>query len=66
METFGPAGAVWQEGSRPKLIGNIEMMQQKLEYFHNNPVTRGMLMIRCAGVIPVLGTTQVSRVWWML
>ena len=32
---------VWQEGSKPKQIVNIEMMQQKLEYIHNNPVERG-------------------------
>ena len=30
-----------QEGSRPRQIINIEMMQQKLEYIHNNPVERG-------------------------
>jgi REP element-mobilizing transposase RayT len=32
---------VWQEGSKPKQIGNDEMMRQKLEYIHNNPVKRG-------------------------
>ena len=32
---------VWQEGSEPKQIGNDEMMLQKLEYAHNNPVKRG-------------------------
>jgi len=32
---------VWQEGSMPKQILNNEMMQQKLEYIHNNPVARG-------------------------
>jgi len=32
---------VWQEGSHPKQIGNEEMMRQKLEYMHNNPVKRG-------------------------
>lgn len=32
---------VWQEGSKPKQIVNTEMMQQKLEYMHNNPVARG-------------------------
>jgi hypothetical protein len=32
---------VWQEGSQPKQILNIEMMQQKLEYLHNNPAARG-------------------------
>jgi len=32
---------VWEEGSKPKQIGNDEMMLQKLEYIHNNPVKRG-------------------------
>jgi putative transposase len=32
---------LWQEGSHPKQIQNDEMMRQKLEYTHNNPVRRG-------------------------
>jgi len=32
---------LWQEGSKPKQIQNKEMMLQKLEYIHNNPVKRG-------------------------
>jgi REP element-mobilizing transposase RayT len=32
---------VWQEGSQPKKIENAEMMVQKLEYMHSNPVKRG-------------------------
>ena len=32
---------VWQEGSMPKKLVNNEMMLQKLEYMHNNPVARG-------------------------
>ena len=32
---------VWQEGSHPQQIQNNEMMLQKLEYAHNNPVKRG-------------------------
>jgi REP element-mobilizing transposase RayT len=32
---------VWQEGSKPKQIQNDDMMLQKLEYMHNNPVKRG-------------------------
>ncbi|RLC07392.1 MAG: transposase [Deltaproteobacteria bacterium] len=31
----------WQEGNHPILIQNDEMMRQKLEYIHNNPVRRG-------------------------
>ena len=32
---------VWQEGSHPEQIQSDEMMWQKLEYVHNNPVARG-------------------------
>jgi len=32
---------VWQEGSHPQAILNDEIMRQKLEYTHNNPVKRG-------------------------
>ena len=32
---------VWQEGNQPKQITDHEMMLQKLEYIHNNPVKRG-------------------------
>jgi REP element-mobilizing transposase RayT len=32
---------VWQEGSHPQQIESDEMMWQKIEYTHNNPVARG-------------------------
>jgi len=32
---------VWQEGTHPQAILNDEIMRQKLEYIHNNPVKRG-------------------------
>ena len=32
---------VWQEGSHPQEIHSDEMMRQKIEYIHNNPVRRG-------------------------
>ena len=32
---------LWQEGSHPQMIQCDEMMWQKLEYIHNNPVVRG-------------------------
>ena len=32
---------LWQEGIQPKLIQNKDMMLQKIEYIHNNPVKRG-------------------------
>jgi len=34
---------VWQEGGKPKQIQNDEMMWQKIEYIHNNPVVRGFV-----------------------
>ena len=32
---------VWQEGSYPQLLQNHEMLLQKIEYIHCNPVKRG-------------------------
>jgi putative transposase len=32
---------LWQEGSHPQQIQDDEMMLQKLEYAHNNPLRRG-------------------------
>ena len=32
---------VWQEGNHPQQIRGEDMMQQKIEYIHNNPVVRG-------------------------
>jgi REP element-mobilizing transposase RayT len=34
---------VWQEGSHPELIQGAEMMRQKIEYIHYNPVRRGYI-----------------------
>jgi REP element-mobilizing transposase RayT len=34
---------VWEEGSMPKQIDSDDMMLQKLEYIHNNPVKRGYI-----------------------
>jgi len=31
----------WQEGSHPEIIQDYNMMQQKVEYIHNNPVKAG-------------------------
>ena len=35
---------VWQEGFHPQAIVSDEMMLQKLEYLHNNPVARGWVV----------------------
>jgi REP element-mobilizing transposase RayT len=32
---------LWQEGSHPQMIQHNEMMWQKIEYMHNNPLRRG-------------------------
>ncbi len=32
---------LWEEGSHPQMILNDEMMEQKLNYIHYNPVKRG-------------------------
>ena len=32
---------IWQEGSHPQAICSDEIMRQKLDYLHNNPVKRG-------------------------
>ncbi len=56
---------VWQEGSHPQEIADDEMMQQKLDYLHDNPVKRGLVAaaehwryssahVWCPGAIPVL------------
>jgi REP element-mobilizing transposase RayT len=34
---------LWQEGSHPKAIEDDEVMLQKLEYMHNNPLKRGFV-----------------------
>ncbi len=34
---------IWQEGFHPQLISSIEMLDQKIEYVHFNPVKRGFV-----------------------
>jgi len=34
---------VWQEGSHPQAIPSDEIMEQKLDYLHANPVKRGLV-----------------------
>ena len=33
----------WQEGVHPEYIQNEDMMRQKVEYIHQNPVNRGYI-----------------------
>ena len=34
---------LWQEGFHPQVISNEDMLRQKLEYIHNNPVKSGYI-----------------------
>ena len=34
----------WQEGSYPKLIQSCDMLRQKVDYIHFNPVKRGLVL----------------------
>jgi putative transposase len=34
---------VWQEGSHPQQIASDEMLEQKMDYIHHNPVKRGLV-----------------------
>jgi putative transposase len=38
------AHQIWQEGVHPQEIATDAMMDQKVEYIHNNPVLRGMVV----------------------
>ena len=57
---------LWEEGSHPQLMDNEEVLRQKLDYIHQNPVKRGYVDLpehwRCSsarnyagreGLIPV-------------
>jgi REP element-mobilizing transposase RayT len=35
----------WQEGFHPQAVASDEIMRQKLEYVHNNPVERGLVAL---------------------
>jgi len=34
---------VWQEGAHPQYIFSLEMLEQKMDYIHYNPVSRGLV-----------------------
>jgi putative transposase len=50
---------VWEEGSHPQLLSSMEMLTQKIDYIHFNPVKRGYVdkpeewISLKIGVIPV-------------
>ena len=41
---FASRHQVWQEGVHPQSIPTDEIMLQKLDYLHNNPVKRGLVV----------------------
>jgi putative transposase len=43
----------WQEGSHPQVIESDEVMWQKVEYIHNNPLRRGYVDAGANGLIDV-------------
>ncbi|EDY15840.1 conserved hypothetical protein [Chthoniobacter flavus Ellin428] len=56
---------IWQEGSHPEALISDDMLMQKLEYLHNNPVQRGLVAAPehwryssahefCEGAVPLL------------
>jgi len=60
----------WQEGYHPELIQSAEMMQQKIEYIHQNPVKRGYVDFaehwRYSSARDYLGDDgllQIQKVW---
>jgi REP-associated tyrosine transposase len=58
---------LWQEGSKPKEIQNDEMMRQKLEYIHCNPIKRGYVDMpehwRCSSARNYMGDSQAWSPW---
>lgn len=35
----------WQEGSKPKLVESCDILRQKVDYIHQNPVKRGYVAL---------------------
>jgi len=62
---------LWQEGSHPEQIQNKEMMIQKMEYVHRNPVERGYVddpthwrYSSARNYAGMPGFVQVVTDWW--
>ena len=60
----------WQEGVHPEWIQNDEMMRQKIEYIHQNPVKRGYVdeeknwrYSSARNYAGELGLLEVTRQW---
>ena len=60
----------WQEGTHPQQILNEEIMRQKLDYIHNNPVKRGYVDLpehwrysSARNYVGQEGLIEISKVW---
>ena len=61
----------WQEGVHPEWISSVEMMRQKIEYIHQNPVKRGYVDLpehwrysSARDYMGVEGLLPVDKSWW--
>jgi REP element-mobilizing transposase RayT len=61
----------WEEGSHPQIIHNEDVLRQKLEYIHQNPVKRGYVddpvHWRCSSArnyVGLPGLIPVYTDWW--
>jgi len=61
---------LWQEGIKPKLIQGEQMMRDRIDYIHNNPVKRGYVdephhwrYSSARDYLGIRGLLEVERVW---
>ena len=64
------AHQVWEEGSHPQMIESDEVMRQKLDYIHQNPVKRGYVDLpehwrysSARDYVGMEGLIDITRVW---
>ena len=62
---------LWEEGSHPQLIQSEDMLLQKLEYVHQNPVKRGYVdrpehwrYSSARNYLDQPGLLEIDRSWW--
>ena len=62
---------LWQEGVHPEWISSLEMMRQKIDYIHQNPVKRGYIeqpehwrYSSARDYVGVDGLLPVDKSWW--
>ena len=61
---------LWQEGIKPKLIQGEQMMRDRIDYIHNNPVKRGYVdephhwrYSSARDYLGIRGLLEVERIW---